>query len=89
MIAFDPVGTQRIDGHSALLGFFKNGPFTHSIRAELDGQVRLAGNTAAFAFVAHSDSKEMHIIDVFEFDEDNKVAKLVAYWSNANVVKSN
>ncbi|SLN66903.1 Steroid Delta-isomerase [Roseovarius albus] len=86
MVALDPVGTKRIDGRAALLEFFKNGPFTRSIHAELEGQVRLAGNSAAFAFIAHSDGKEMHIIDVFEFDEHNQIAKLLAYWSNANVV---
>ncbi|MEM7318068.1 MAG: nuclear transport factor 2 family protein [Pseudomonadota bacterium] len=88
VVAFDPVGTQRIDGHAALLKFFETGPFTHPIRAELDGQVRLAGNSAAFAFVAYSDNAEMHIIDVFEFGDDNKITKMLAYWSNANVVSS-
>ncbi|WP_372574187.1 nuclear transport factor 2 family protein [Ruegeria jejuensis] len=83
-LALDPLGTPPIRGRDALRDFFANGPFLHRIKAALDGPVRVAGNAAAFAFTAQSDGKVMHIIDVFDFDDQGKIEKMVAYWSSAN-----
>ncbi|TMV03357.1 steroid delta-isomerase [Ruegeria sediminis] len=84
-VLLDPLGADPVAGLPAIRAFFANGPFLHPIDAALDGEVRVAGNAAAFAFTAHSDGKTMRIIDVFEFDENGKVSRMVAYWSGANV----
>ena len=83
----DPLGSKPIVGIANIRSFYLNGPFLHPIKAALDGQVRVSGNSAAFAFTAFSDGKKMHIIDVFEFDNKNKIIKIVAYWSHKNVSK--
>ncbi|MEX0349160.1 MAG: nuclear transport factor 2 family protein [Paracoccaceae bacterium] len=83
-LVLDPLGSPPIRGVDAVLAFFAHGPFLHRIEARLDGPVRFAGNAAAFAFTAHSDGKEMHIIDVFDFNDQGQIEKMVAYWSSAN-----
>lgn len=87
-IVLDPLGSQPITGRSEIKNFYTNGPFLHPIVASLDGEVKVAGNSAAFTFTAHSDGKKMEIIDVFEFDSNDKVSKMIAYWSSANVSRS-
>lgn len=84
-VVIDPLGGTPIVGRDAIKSFYINGPFLKPIKSELDGQVRVAGNSAAFAFNAVSDGKLMHIIDVMEFNEAGKITKMTAYWSNANV----
>ncbi len=84
-VVIDPIGTEPIHGVEDIRAFFQGGPFLHPINAELQGEVCVAGNAAAFAFFAKSDGKAMHIIDVFEFDEAGLVCKMIAYWSSANV----
>ncbi len=58
-VILDPLGGQTFTGMDEVRGFYANGPFLHPIRSSLDGQVRVAGNSAAFAFTAFSDSKKM------------------------------
>lgn len=84
-VLIDPIGTEPVCGLQNIRAFFRDGPFLHPIDATLQGDVCVAGNSAAFAFFAESDGKAMHIIDVFEFDEAGMVSKMLAYWSSANV----
>ncbi len=87
VVIVDPLGSKPVQGLEAARQFFLNGPFLHPIQAALEGEIRVAGNSAAFAFIAHSDGLEMRIIDVFEFDDEGKVNRMLAYWSQQNVTK--
>ncbi len=84
-VAIDPLGSTPVVGIAKIRDFYKKGPFLHSIRARLDGEVRVSGNSAAFAFIAFSGGKKMQIIDVFEFNNEGKIVKMMAYWSHKNV----
>lgn len=84
----DPLGSPRRVGHEAIVDFYRTGPFSHKIEAELDGPVRVAGDSAAFAFTAYSDGLKMQIIDVMVFNSENRIVKMTAYWSEANAIKA-
>ena len=82
----DPAGTSpAVRGRKAIMDFYRDGPFLHPIRAHTDGEIRVAGDGAAFAFTAVSGSMRMNIIDVFTFDTDQKIIRMKAYWSAHNV----
>ena len=55
------------------------------LSAELTGPIRVAGNFAAFSFNLYVNGLKMEVIDVFEFNENNQVTSLKAYWSPANI----
>ncbi len=84
-VAIDPLGSTPVVGIAKIRDFYMKGPFLHSIRAKLDGEVRVSGNSAAFAFIAFSGGKKMQIIDVFEFNNEGEIVKMMAYWSHQNV----
>ncbi len=84
----DPLGSPPHVGRDAIVEFYRTGPFSKKIVSELDGPVRVAGDSAAFAFTAYSDGLKMQIIDVMVFNSENQVVKMTAYWSTANLTKS-
>lgn len=85
----DPKGSSPTNGREAIVEFYKNGPFLHPIKASLDGEVKVAGDSAAFSFTAYSNDLKMQIIDVFRFDSEGKIVEMTAYWSKQNISKAN
>ena len=80
----DPYGSPAHEGIDAIKSFY-NGAFEAKITAELTGPVRVAGDSAAFCFNVVYNGMLMEIIDVFQFDENDKVISMKAYWSEANI----
>ena len=82
----DPVGTPPQVGHEAILAFFTNSMQTGA-KLKLNGPVRTAGNTAAFAFSVGFAQPGMRVdvIDLFTFDEAGKVTTMKAYFGPANM----
>ena len=81
----DPVGAPVKEGHAEVVKFYAEGAFKGEISAELTGPVRVAGDSAAFEFTVYFNGMKMEVIDVFEFNKDNQVVSMKAYWSNANI----
>lgn len=79
-VVHDPVGSDPYHGIDAIMAFYEQsvpGPTT----LELTGNVRTAGNSAAFPFCAVVGDMRIEIIDVFEFNDAGKVTSMRAYWS--------
>lgn len=83
-IVEDPYGSEGHVGIDAIKKFYTRA-FEAKITAELTGQVRVAGDSAAFPFKVSFNGMLMDIIDVFQFNEANKVVSMKAYWSEANI----
>ena len=83
----DPHGTKEHSGIDAIKIFY-NTAFEAKITAELTGPVRVAGDSAAFSFNVAFNGMLMEIIDVFQFNADNKVISMKAYWSKVNISQS-
>lgn len=83
----DPVGSPPHVGHDAIYGFYAKSMETGA-KLFLEGPVRIAGNSAAFAFsvkLALSDSPmQIDVIDIFEFDDAGKVRSMRAYFGPTN-----
>lgn len=82
----DPVGSDLIEGIEGVRTFYSNA-LAMDIKAELSGQVRVAGMEAAFPFkLTVSGDAVMHInvIDVFRFNEAGKVVSMRAFWGAEN-----
>ena len=75
----DPVGSEPYVGIEAIIGFYE-GAFATGAKIALVGDVRCAGNAAAFAFEVLMEGVELSPIDVFEFNEAGKVQFMRAYW---------
>lgn len=82
----DPVGTPPHVGHDAIRAFYTSSMKTGA-KLKLDGPVRVAGNTAAFAFhVTFADpNMRVDVIDLFRFDEDGKVVSMQAFFGPGNM----
>lgn len=79
----DPVGSDVVRGSAAIREFYSQALATGA-RLRLDGSICSAGNVAAFPFSIGLDAdgtRRLHIIDVFEFDADGKIAEMRAIWS--------
>lgn len=76
----DPVGTPPKEGIDAIMAFY-GGFGALGVKLQLSGNVRCAGNAAAFPFTAQIGPKTLEIIDVFEFDNHGKVVSMKAYWN--------
>ncbi len=83
----DPVGSEPHVGLDAIREFYLNG-FSALLKAELTGDIRCAGSSAAFPFyvIAKIGDAQMKIevIDVFEFNEQGRVTSMKAYWGRDN-----
>jgi steroid delta-isomerase len=75
----DPVGTEPYVGIDAIVGFYE-GAFATGAKIALSGDVRCAGNAAAFPFKVLMEGVDISPIDVFEFNADGKVQSMKAYW---------
>jgi steroid delta-isomerase len=80
----DPYGTPAKTGMAEIKEFYKIG-FEAGVSAELTGPIRVAGDSAAFSFNVLFNGMKMEVIDVFQFDENDKVVSMKAYWSEANI----
>lgn len=80
----DPYGTEPHTGIEAIKSFYSKA-FDAKISAKLTGQVCVAGDSAAFSFQVNFNGMIMDIIDVFQFNDSNKVISMKAYWSEANI----
>lgn len=83
----DPVGTPAHKGKAALRTFFSVG-IGMKAKLHLLGDVRCAGDSAAFAFAVELEfdgvNKRIEVIDVFRFDDVGKVREMRAYWGPEN-----
>ena len=83
----DPVGTEPLVGREAIEKFY----------SALDGvqnktellSIRVAGNSAAFAFRVVTDTGEQTItiepIDVMTFDDQARITSMRAFWSQDDI----
>jgi len=81
----DPVGTDPHHGIEAICQFYENG-FAMGAKLKLNGAVRCAENSAAFPFTVDAGGMRIEVIDVFEFNDDDKVVSMKAYWGPENMV---
>jgi steroid delta-isomerase len=85
----DPVGTDPIRGIDAVTAFYRSHAH-RPMHLELLGQIRVAGQEAAFPFIACLDwegrATQIHVIDVFRFDAQAKVSSMRAFFGAANFV---
>ena len=75
----DPVGSEPYIGIDAIVGFYE-GAFATGAKIALSGDVRCAGNAAAFPFKVLMEGVDISPIDVFEFNAEGKVQSMKAYW---------
>lgn len=80
----DPVGTEAHRGMAAITAFYEQA-LKNGARMERVGDVRCAGNAAAFCFDVHVGGMRIEVVDVFEFDANGKVVSMKAYWGPENV----
>lgn len=78
----DPVGSTPHRGRDAIREFYRAS--AGSVRLELEGRVRSAGNEGAAAMVARptADARmRVETLDVMTFRDDGLVTSMRAYWS--------
>ena len=80
----DPYGTEPKTGIEAIVAFYQQG-FDAGLKAELTGPVRVAGDSAAFSFNVLFGESIIEVIDVFQFNDNDEVKSMKAYWSEANM----
>ncbi|NLT31297.1 MAG: SnoaL-like domain-containing protein [Propionibacterium sp.] len=78
----DPADGDVLRGHDQIRPFFtNNAAMDHTIELVA---VRVAGNTAAAHFTVRTKAGEQTYlsapIDLFEFDDDNLITSMKAYW---------
>ena len=82
----DPYGTDAKVGLEAIKTFYQQA-FDAGLRAQLNGTVKIAGDTAAFSFVVYFNGMQIDVIDTFTFNKTNKVQSMKAYWSQENMTQ--
>jgi len=80
----DPVGTEVHVGMDAICAFYE-GALASGAKLLASGTPRCAGNAVAFPFQVSMPGMTIDVIDVFEFDEQGKVACMKAYWGPENL----
>lgn len=81
----DPVGSEPHRGIDAICEFYNKG-FAMGIKLDLTGNVRCAGNSAAFPFIVLAGDMKIEVIDVFEFNDAGKIVAMKAYWGAENTL---
>lgn len=83
----DPVGTPRKQGKDALREFYQVG-ISMGVTAELESDVRVVGNEAAFAFCVSVDTGNGTLtispIDIMTFNDDGKITSMRAFFGPRN-----
>jgi steroid delta-isomerase len=78
----DPVGSSLHRGRDAIREFYRAS--AGSVRLELEGRVRTAGNEGAAAMIARpvaDPSLRIETLDVMTFGDDGLVTAMRAWWS--------
>ena len=83
-IVEDPVGTDVHRGIDAICAFYE-GALASGAKLVPTGTPRCAGNAVAFPFQVTMPGMTIDIIDVFEFNEQGKIASMKAYWGPENL----
>jgi steroid delta-isomerase len=83
----DPVGSPRKNGREAVRAFYA-AAVGMDLVATLEGEIRIAGNQAAFPFRLERkipDGKMvLHSIDVMGFDDEGRITSMCAYFGDTN-----
>ncbi len=83
----DPVGSPVKQGRAAVQEFYK-GAIKMKVKLQLEGQIRIAGNEAAFAFSGEVDTGDgimtFNPIDVMVFNDEGKVTSMRAFFGPTN-----
>ena len=90
-IAFDPVGTPPLEGHTGLRKFMSGVLEQFETFGLTEDDIFLVPPAAAVKWTGRGRGKngrqiEFQGIDVFEFDDDGKILSLKAYWDVAPVM---
>ncbi|MDT0575362.1 nuclear transport factor 2 family protein [Croceicoccus sp. F390] len=82
----DPVGSPAHVGIEAIVEFYTRS-MAMKPKLQLEGPIRTAANSAAFAFSVVFEGTDMavEVIDIFEFDEEGKVSSMRAYFAPENM----
>lgn len=80
----DPVGTDIKHGMGEIVAFYEQG-LKSGAKLTLTQSIRVAGNSAAFAFEVKFGEMIISPIDVFEFNDEGKVQSMKAYWGQDNI----
>ena len=81
----DPVGDPPARGPEEIGALYQKG-FEMGVVLELDGAIRSAAQAVVFPLCARTESSQLYIIDLFEFDAAGQVSQMKAYWSRDNLV---
>src|SRR5262249_45064851 len=81
----DPVGSEPARGVEAISALYRLGS-AMGVQLELEGPVRCAGNSVAFAMVGRTARGRLYIIDVFDLTPAGKIGRMRAYWGPENLV---
>jgi steroid delta-isomerase len=85
----DPVGSEPVRGIEAVTAFYKRNT-SNPMKLELAGPIRVAGIETAFPFTVSVNFKgtpmQIHVIDVFKFNAEGKIASMRAYFGEENFV---
>lgn len=83
----DPVGTPVKQGRAAVQEFYETA-MGMKVKLELEGEIRIAGNEAAFAFRGEADTGNGKMtfrpIDVMVFNDEGKVTSMRAFFGPTN-----
>lgn len=87
----DPVGAPVVSGPANIAAFYERA-MGMGLRLERSGPVRVAGDSAAFAFRIHfpptSERRLIDVIDTFRFDAEGRIQEMRAFWGPINIQTS-
>ena len=80
----DPAGSEPIQGLDEILTFYEDISFRNVASLELSGPIRMTRSSAAFplraVLKAGGGSAHVDVIEVFDFDENDRVVSMKTYW---------
>ncbi len=83
----DPVGSPVKQGRAAVQEFYQ-GAMSMGVKLQLQSEIRIAGNEAAFAFTGEVDTgsgiMSFRPIDVMTFNDEGKVTSMRAFFGPSN-----
>ncbi|MGN2640907.1 nuclear transport factor 2 family protein [Nocardia takedensis] len=86
----DPIGTEPRHGHQAIREFYDVIANLQRHTELRPDTVRIAGKHAAFVFTLVTEFGDQRLslspIDVMEFDDDGKITRMRAYWSQDDMI---
>tara|TARA_B100000767_G_scaffold212825_1_gene200110 strand:- start:2213 stop:2590 length:378 start_codon:yes stop_codon:yes gene_type:complete len=83
----DPVGSPPKQGYDEVKAFYTSA-LEMNVKLQLESEIRIAGNEAAFAFTGEVDTGNgimtFRPIDVMAFNDDGKVTSMRAFFGPTN-----